>query len=91
MRTSNAGVEQAVRTLRLELEGTGIRVGDVRLGNTAGTEFATGELENRRAFEGNPRWFRMNLLRHSGLMWPPDVADVAAAVTLPAGPPDSGR
>ena len=81
---ANAGVEQAVRTLRFELEGTGIRVLNLRCGETAGTDFATKELETGRALDANERWFRMNLLRHTGLMEPADVAEaVVTLVTLP--------
>jgi NAD(P)-dependent dehydrogenase (short-subunit alcohol dehydrogenase family) len=83
---ANAGVEQAVRTLRFELEGTGIRVLNLRCGETAGTDFATKELETGRAIDANERWFRMNLLRHTGLMEPDDVAEaVVTLVTLPRG------
>jgi NADP-dependent 3-hydroxy acid dehydrogenase YdfG len=83
---ASAGVEQAVRTLRLELEGTGIRVLNLRCGETAGTDFATRELESGRALDANQQWFRMNLLRHTGLMKPDDVAEaVVALVTLPRG------
>jgi NADP-dependent 3-hydroxy acid dehydrogenase YdfG len=83
---ASAGVEHAVRTLRLELEGSGIRVLNLRCGETAGTDFATREMESGRAFDANQQWFRMNLLRHTGLMVPDDVADaVLTAVTLPRG------
>jgi NADP-dependent 3-hydroxy acid dehydrogenase YdfG len=83
---ASAGVEHAVRTLRLELEGTGIRVLNLRCGETLGTDFATREMENGRALDANQQWFRMNLLRHTGLMVPDDVADaVVTAVTLPRG------
>lgn len=83
---ASAGVEHAVRTLRLELEGSGIRVLNLRCGETAGTDFATREMESGRALDANQRWFRMNLLRHTGLMVPDDVAGaVVAAVTLPRG------
>ena len=40
---ASAGVEHAVRTLRFELEGTGIRVLNLRCGETMGTDFATRE------------------------------------------------
>jgi NADP-dependent 3-hydroxy acid dehydrogenase YdfG len=81
---ASAGVEQAVRTLRFELEGTGIRVLNLRCGETLGTDFATRELETGRAMDANEKWFRMNLLRHTGLMVPDHVADaVVGAVTLP--------
>jgi NADP-dependent 3-hydroxy acid dehydrogenase YdfG len=83
---ASAGVEHAVRTLRLELEGTGIRVLDLRCGETAGTDFATREMEAGRAMDANQHWFRMYLLRHTGLMVPDDIADaVVTAVTLPRG------
>jgi NADP-dependent 3-hydroxy acid dehydrogenase YdfG len=83
---ASAGVEHAVRTLRYELEGSGIRVLNLRCGETAGTDFATRELESGRAMDANERWFRMNLLRHTGLMHPDQVADaVVTAVTLPRG------
>jgi NADP-dependent 3-hydroxy acid dehydrogenase YdfG len=83
---ANAGVEQAARTLRLELEGTGIRVTMLRCGETAGTDFATRELGGERMTAASEHWFRRGLLRHIGLMTPEMVADaVAAAVTLPVG------
>ena len=37
---ANAGAEHAARILRLELEGSGIRAGVLRVGETIGTEFA---------------------------------------------------
>jgi len=83
---ANAGVEQAARSLRLELEGSGIRVTMLRCGETGGTDFATKELESGRMGDVTEYWFRRGLLRHAGLMTPDMVADaVAAAVTLPAG------
>ena len=40
----------------------------------------------RPRLDANQKWFRMNLLRHTGLMVPDDVADaVVTAVTLPRG------
>lgn len=81
---ANAGVEHAARTLRQELEGTGIRVGFVRCGETAGTEFSAREQGTERMTAAMDYWFRRGLLRHSGLMDPEMVADaVARAVTLP--------
>jgi NAD(P)-dependent dehydrogenase (short-subunit alcohol dehydrogenase family) len=83
---ANAGVEQAARTLRLELEGSGIRVTMLRCGETGGTDFATRELASGRIAWASEHWFRRGLQRHSGLMTPEMVADaVAAAVTLPRG------
>jgi NAD(P)-dependent dehydrogenase (short-subunit alcohol dehydrogenase family) len=83
---ANAGIEQAVRTLRLELEGSGIRVTMLRCGDTVGTDFATREMASGRMGPATEHWFRRGLLRHSGFMTPDMVADaVAAAVTLPTG------
>jgi NADP-dependent 3-hydroxy acid dehydrogenase YdfG len=79
---ANAGVEHAARILRLELEGTGIRAGVLRVGETGGTEFG-----NRGMAMGvmpHELWFRRGLLRHSGLMNPDNVADaMVAMVSLP--------
>jgi len=81
---ANAGVEHAARTLRLELEGSGIRVTVLRCGETMGTDFATRELESGRMTSANDLWFRRGLLRHTGLMAPEMVADaIVHAVTLP--------
>jgi len=83
---ANAGVEQAARSLRLELEGSGIRVTMLRCGETAGTDFSTREMETGRMGPATEHWFRRGLLRHTGLMTPDMVADaVASAVTLPTG------
>jgi NADP-dependent 3-hydroxy acid dehydrogenase YdfG len=81
---ANAGAEQAARSLRLELEGTGIRVNVLRCGNTKDTDFATRELGSEQMMASNRLWFRHALLRHTELMTPDLIADaVAAAVTLP--------
>jgi len=81
---ANAGVEHAARTLRQELEGTGIRVTFLRCGETGGTEFSAREQASGRMFAATDYWFRRGLLRHSGLMTPEIVAEaVATAVTLP--------
>jgi NAD(P)-dependent dehydrogenase (short-subunit alcohol dehydrogenase family) len=81
---ASAGVEHAARMLRLELEGTGIRVNVLRCGETAGTEFAMRDLGTDRMARAHDVWFRRGLLRHAGLMTPDVVADaVVTAVTLP--------
>ena len=81
---ANAGVEHAARTLRQELEGTGIRVCVLRCGETAGTEFSARHRGTPQMIAASDYWFRRGLLRHSGLMTPDMVADtVARAVTLP--------
>jgi NAD(P)-dependent dehydrogenase (short-subunit alcohol dehydrogenase family) len=83
---ASAGLDQAARTLRLELEGTGIRVTTLRCGETLGTDFSTQERENGRSQASSETWFRHGLLRHTGLMTPEMVADaMVAAVTLPSG------
>jgi NADP-dependent 3-hydroxy acid dehydrogenase YdfG len=83
---ANAGVEHAARGLRLELEGTGIRVNVLRCGETLGTDFSIRDLGGDRMQAATDYWFRRGILRHSGLMTPDMVADaVAAAVTLPPG------
>jgi NADP-dependent 3-hydroxy acid dehydrogenase YdfG len=79
---ANAGAEHAARILRLELEGTGIRSGVLRVGETGGTEFANRGI----AMGGMPSelWFRRGLLRHHGTMTPENVADaMIAMVSLP--------
>lgn len=81
---ASAGVEHAARTLRLELEGTGIRVGVVRCGETMGTEFSARERESGRSGAASGVFFRHGLLRHYALLTPADVAAaIVAAVTLP--------
>jgi NAD(P)-dependent dehydrogenase (short-subunit alcohol dehydrogenase family) len=81
---ANAGIEHAARTLRLELEGTGIRVTILRVGETLGTDFATREAPTERMAEASDLWFRRGLLRHTGLMTPDLVADaMVTAITLP--------
>lgn len=81
---ANAGVEHAARTLRLELEGTGIRVNVVRVGETVGTDFSTREQESGRIGAASEMWFRRGLLRHTGFMTPDMVAEaIVTAVTLP--------
>jgi NADP-dependent 3-hydroxy acid dehydrogenase YdfG len=79
---ANAGAEHAARILRLELEGTGIRVGVLRVGETLGTEFAVRGMETGGM--PNELWFRRGLLRHNGTMTPDNVADaMVAMVSLP--------
>jgi NADP-dependent 3-hydroxy acid dehydrogenase YdfG len=80
---ANAGVEHAARILRLELEGTGIRAGVLRVGETGGTEFSNRGV----AMGGMPTelWFRRGLLRHHGTTTPEDVAE--AMVTMVSLPP----
>lgn len=84
--SANAAVEQAAKTLRLELEGSGIRVSILRCGETLGTDFSTKEQESGRMGPYQDLWFRRGLLRHNGLMNPDMVADaVVHTVSLPEG------
>jgi NADP-dependent 3-hydroxy acid dehydrogenase YdfG len=79
---ANAGAEHAARILRLELEGSGIRVGVLRVGETIGTEFANRGMEV--GVMPHELWFRRGLLRHSGAMTPDNVADaMVSMVSLP--------
>ena len=80
---ANAGAEHAARILRLELEGSGIRVGVLRVGETIGTEFAIRGMEV--GVMPHELWFRRGLLRHNGVMVPDNVAD--AMVAMVSAPP----
>ncbi len=79
---SKAGVEQAARSLALELEGTGVRATVVRVGNTLGTAWAADwQAAERAAFS---EWQRLGLLRHGGLLSPRQVAQsIVWAVGVP--------
>lgn len=80
-----AGIEHAARSLRLELEGTGIRTSTIRCGNTV-TDSAPRGGDEARGLAIRERWFGLGLLRHGNLLEPADVAAaIVTAVTLPAG------
>jgi len=81
---SKAGLEQAARTLSLELEGSGIRCQVVRVGNTIGTAWADDWAPEEMAAVAE--WSRLGLLRHGGMLEPAQVARaVLAAVSAPPG------
>ncbi|MDG2303359.1 MAG: SDR family NAD(P)-dependent oxidoreductase [Candidatus Binatia bacterium] len=81
---SKAGLEQAARSISLELEGTGIRSTIVRVGNTVGTGWA-GDWDAESMMIG-ARWQQLGLIRHDGFMQPENVAHaVVAAVSTPPG------
>ena len=81
---SKAGVEQAARSISLELEGTGIRSTVVRIGNTMGTDWA-GDWDADSMGIG-ARWQALGLIRHEGFMQPENVAHaVVAAASTPSG------
>jgi NAD(P)-dependent dehydrogenase (short-subunit alcohol dehydrogenase family) len=80
---ASAGVEHVARSLKLELEGTGIRVTTVRCGNTLGTEFGSRAAPQHYLMAIRQRWFQLGLLRHGNMMSPHDVAAaVIEAATL---------
>lgn len=79
---SKAGVEQAARSLALELEGSGVRATVVRVGNTVGTAFAADW--QPAELQAVSEWQRLGLLRHGGLLDPEQVAEtILWAVGLP--------
>lgn len=81
---SKAGIEQAARSISLELEGTGIRSTVVRVGNTVGTSWA-GEWDEK-AIGFSERWAALGLIRHEGFMDPTNVAHaIVAAASTPEG------
>ena len=81
---SKAGLEAAVRTLQMELEGTGVRATIVR----------PGPAQSEMGHDWDPKlqqvllteWSRWGILRHLNFMAPAQVAQaVVAAVTSPRG------
>lgn len=81
---SKAGVEQAARSISLELEGTGIRSTIVRVGNTVGTEWA-GDWD-AESMKIGAHWAQLGLIRHQGFMQPENVAHaVVVAASTPPG------
>ncbi|MBM4267865.1 MAG: SDR family NAD(P)-dependent oxidoreductase [Deltaproteobacteria bacterium] len=81
---SKAGLEQASRSIALELEGTGIRSLVVRVGNTVGTGWANDW--QAQDLGVTRRWQQLGLIRHGGFMQPAQVAEaVIAVVTTPRG------
>ena len=81
---SKAGVEQAARSLALELEGTGVRATVIRVGNTAGTAFAADW--QPAELQALAEWQRLGILRHGGLLSPEQVAE---AIVWTVGMPRS--
>jgi NAD(P)-dependent dehydrogenase (short-subunit alcohol dehydrogenase family) len=84
---ASAGVEHAAQTLRLELEGTGIRVSTIRCGNTFDTDIAPQSSEQAaHVLAIREHWFALGLLRHAGMLVPSEVAAaIVSVMTLPAG------
>jgi NADP-dependent 3-hydroxy acid dehydrogenase YdfG len=81
---SKSGLEALAQAMRLEAEGTGVRVGMVRPGPSAteqGSNWDPALVD--RAVEA---WTRFGLMRHGGYLRPRDVAAaVIAMVSVPRG------
>lgn len=81
---SKSGLEGLADALRMELEGTGVRVGVVRPGPSATEQGTTWTEDDINAVMAE--WARWGLLRHGGYLRPQDVAAaVGAMVTTPRG------
>ena len=78
------GLEGIAKAMRLELEGTGVRVGMVRPGPSATEQGSTWSGESIDHILGE--WARHGLIRHSGYLTPEQVgAAVLAMVSAPRG------
>ena len=81
---AKAGLENLADALRMELEGTGVRVGIVRPGPTSSEQGSDWDLDDIGAVIDE--WRRFGLMRHDGVMRPEAVASgVLAMVGLPRG------
>lgn len=81
---SKTGLEGMAHAMRMELEGTGVRVGIVRPGPSATEQGSTWDPDSVDAAIG--AWKHWGLLRHDGYLRPADVAGaVMAMVTVPPG------
>ena len=81
---AKGGLEGMADALRMELEGTGVRVGVVRPGPTSSEQGADWDAEDIVAVIDE--WRRFGFMRHDGVMQPEAVATgVLAMVDLPRG------
>lgn len=81
---AKAGLENLAHGMRMELEGTGVRVGIVRPGPAATEQGSTWDPE--RATVALQAWERFGLVRHAGTMLPAHVASaVVAMASVPRG------
>ncbi len=81
---AKAGVEGLAAAMRMELEGTGVRIGMVRPGPSS-TEQGT-DWSEETVLHIIPVWERWGLLRHDGALLPTNVADaIVAMVSAPKG------
>ena len=82
--TSKAGLESMADVMRMELEGTGVRVGIIRPGPSSteqGTTWSEPDVDRVVA-----AWDHWGLLRHSGALRAADVAaTVSMMVSVPRG------
>ncbi len=81
---SKAGLEGMADALRMELEGSGVRVGIVRPGPSSTEQGTTWDEATVNAVVAS--WDHWGLLRHDGAMRPGDVAAaIVAMVSVPRG------
>jgi len=81
---AKTGLEGLADALRMELEGTGVRVGVVRPGPTSSEQGSDWDASDIGAVIDE--WQRFGLMRHDGVMRPDAVAAaVVAMVSLPRG------
>jgi NADP-dependent 3-hydroxy acid dehydrogenase YdfG len=81
---SKAGLEGLANAMRMELEGTGVRVGVVRPGPSSTEQGTT--WDESTINEVVASWEHWGMLRHHGAMRPRDVASaISAMVAVPRG------
>ncbi|MEZ5323134.1 MAG: SDR family oxidoreductase [Microthrixaceae bacterium] len=81
---SKAALEGFVAAMAMECEGTGVRVGMVRPGPVGTEQGSTWDGEDVAKVIDS--WTRWGLMRHGGMLRPPEVADaVLAMATVPKG------
>lgn len=81
---SKAGLEGLANAMRMEMEGSGVRVGIVRPGPSSTEQGTTWDADTINEVVAD--WDHWGLLRHHGAMRPRDVAAaIAAMVSVPRG------
>jgi len=81
---AKSGLEGLARAMRMELEGTGVRVGVVRPGPSSTEQGSTWDAATIRRIMKS--WGEWGLLRHDAMLQPADVAAaVVAMVAMPRG------
>lgn len=81
---AKSGIDGLVTTIQMELEGTGVRAGVVRPGQTlTGMGMNLGQQETERMLND---WIKFGLARHGNFLKPEHIAQgVYAMVTMPRG------